>query len=87
MAQRTFSIVKPDAVRKGFTGGILAEIDKAGFKNRSHQKAVDLKGAGRGFLLRTQGAAFLRELTTFMSSRALVLMVRRRKTPLPICAS
>ena len=30
MAQRTFSIVKPDAVRKGYTGAILAEITKAG---------------------------------------------------------
>lgn len=32
MAQRTFSIVKPDAVRKGFTGAILAEIERAGFQ-------------------------------------------------------
>jgi nucleoside-diphosphate kinase len=32
VAQRTFSIIKPDAVRKGFTGAILAEIDKAGFQ-------------------------------------------------------
>ena len=32
MAQRTFSIIKPDAFRKGFTGAILAEIDKAGFQ-------------------------------------------------------
>ena len=30
MPQRTFSIVKPDAVRKGFTGAILAEIAGAG---------------------------------------------------------
>ncbi|HEX4758041.1 MAG TPA: nucleoside-diphosphate kinase, partial [Terracidiphilus sp.] len=29
--QRTFSIVKPDAVRNGHSGAILAEIDKAGF--------------------------------------------------------
>ena len=32
MSQRTFSIVKPDAVKKGHTGAILAEIEKAGFK-------------------------------------------------------
>ena len=32
MSQRTFSIIKPDAVRKGFTGAILAQIEKAGFK-------------------------------------------------------
>ena len=32
MSQRTFSIIKPDAVRKGYTAAILAEIEKAGFK-------------------------------------------------------
>ncbi|MGC2546390.1 MAG: nucleoside-diphosphate kinase, partial [Silvibacterium sp.] len=32
MSQRTFSIIKPDAVRKGYTGAILAEIENAGFK-------------------------------------------------------
>ena len=31
-SQRTFSIIKPDAIRKGYAGAILAEIDKAGFK-------------------------------------------------------
>ena len=32
MTQRTFSIIKPDAVRKGYTAAILAQIEKAGFK-------------------------------------------------------
>ena len=32
MSQRTFSIIKPDAVRAGNTAAILAEIQKAGFK-------------------------------------------------------
>ena len=30
--QRTFSIVKPDAVRKGQTGAVLAMIEAAGFR-------------------------------------------------------
>ena len=30
--QRTFSIIKPDAVRKGYSAAMLAEIEKAGFK-------------------------------------------------------
>ncbi len=30
--QRTFSIIKPDAVRKGYSAAILAELEKAGFK-------------------------------------------------------
>ena len=32
MSQRTFSIIKPDAVKNGFAGAILAAIEKAGFK-------------------------------------------------------
>ena len=38
MSQRTFSIIKPDAVRKGFTAAILAEIEKAGFQIVSVKK-------------------------------------------------
>ena len=30
--ERTFSIIKPDAVRKGYSAAILAELEKAGFK-------------------------------------------------------
>jgi nucleoside-diphosphate kinase len=32
LSQRTFSIIKPDAVRKGYTAAILAKIEAAGFK-------------------------------------------------------
>ena len=57
MAQRTFSIIKPDAVSKGYAGAILAEIEKAGFKFVSIKKAVDLEGTGQGFLSCARGAA------------------------------
>ena len=30
--ERTFAIIKPDAVAKGYTGEILAMIEKAGFR-------------------------------------------------------
>ena len=49
MAQRTFSIVKPDAVRKGYTGAILAEIEKAGFKIVSIKKQSISKPQAEGF--------------------------------------
>ena len=59
MAQRTFSIIKPDAVSKGYTGAILAEIEKAGFKIVVDQKAVYFNGSGQGFLSRSRCAAIL----------------------------
>ena len=59
LAQRTFSIIKPDAVRAGYTGAILAEISKAGFQIVSIRKQSISKAAGRGLLCRSRGKALL----------------------------
>ncbi len=75
MAQRTFSIVKPDAVRKGFTGAILAEIDKAGFQIVAIKKQFISKEQAKGFYAVHRERPFFDGLTTFMSSGPLVLMV------------
>jgi nucleoside-diphosphate kinase len=75
VAQRTFSIVKPDAVRKGFTGAILAEIDKAGFQIVAIKKASISKKQAEGFYAVHAGKPFFDDLTTFMSSGPLFLMV------------
>jgi len=32
MSERTFSIIKPDAVKAGQAGDILARVEKSGFK-------------------------------------------------------
>ena len=32
MSNRTFTMIKPDATEKGYTGGILAKINEAGFR-------------------------------------------------------
>ncbi|MEO6188498.1 MAG: nucleoside-diphosphate kinase, partial [Ginsengibacter sp.] len=32
MTNRTFTMIKPDATRKGHTGAILAKINDAGFR-------------------------------------------------------
>jgi nucleoside-diphosphate kinase len=75
VAQRTFSIVKPDAVRKGFTGAILAEIDKAGFQIVAIKKQFISKEQAKGFYAVHRERPFFDGLTTFMSSGPLVLMV------------
>jgi nucleoside-diphosphate kinase len=75
VAQRTFSIVKPDAVRNGHTGAILAEIDKAGFKVVSIRKQSISKTEAEGFYYVHKARPFFGELTEFMSSGPIVLMV------------
>ena len=75
MAQRTFSIIKPDAVRKGFAGAILAEIEKAGFKIVSIKKQSISKEQAKGFYYVHAQRPFFEGLCDFMSSGPLVLMV------------
>jgi nucleoside-diphosphate kinase len=79
VAQRTFSIVKPDAVRKGHTGAILAEIDKAGFKIVSIKKQSISKLQAEGFYHVHKERPFFADLCVFMSSGPLVLMVLERE--------
>jgi nucleoside-diphosphate kinase len=75
VVQRTFSIVKPDAVRRGHTGAILAEIEKAGFKIAAIKKASISKEQAKGFYYVHAARPFFDELCTFMSSGPLFLMV------------
>ena len=79
MAQRTFSIIKPDAVRAGHTGAILAEIDKAGFKIVAIRRQSISKKEAEGFYHVHRERGFFDELTTFMSSGPLVLMVLEKE--------
>ena len=79
MAQRTFSIIKPDAVRKGFTGAILAEIENAGFQIVAIKKQSISKEQAKGFYAVHVGKPFFEGLCEFMSSGPLVLMVLEKE--------
>lgn len=75
MAERTFSIIKPDAVRKGYTGAILAEIEKAGFQICAIKKLSISKKQAEGFYAVHSARPFFGSLTEFMSSGPIVMMV------------
>jgi nucleoside-diphosphate kinase len=77
--QRTFSIIKPDAVRKGYTGSILAELDKAGFSIVSLRKQSISRRQAEGFYAVHQGKPFFDDLTAFMSSGPLVLLALEKE--------
>jgi len=77
--QRTFSIIKPDAVRKGFTGAILAEIEKAGFQIAAIKKQSISKEQAEGFYAVHAAKPFFDALCDFMSSGPLVLMVLEKE--------
>jgi nucleoside-diphosphate kinase len=73
--ERTFSIVKPDAVASGLTGAILAEIEKAGFRFVAIKKESITKREAEGFYAVHSAKPFFSDLTDFMSSGPLFLMV------------
>jgi len=79
MSQRTFSIIKPDAVKKGYTGAILTEIEKAGFKIVSIKKASISKAQAEGFYYVHRDRPFFGELTDFMSSGPIFPMVLEKE--------
>jgi nucleoside-diphosphate kinase len=79
VSERTFSIVKPDAVRKGFTGAILAEIERAGFQIVAIKKQSISKEQTKGFYAVHAGKPFFDGLCAFMSSGPLVLLVLEKE--------
>jgi nucleoside-diphosphate kinase len=79
LAQRTFSIVKPDAVRNGYTGAILAEIEKAGFQIVAIKKLSISINQAKGFYYVHRERPFFQDLTQFMASGPIVMMVLEKE--------
>lgn len=79
MSQRTFSIIKPDAVRNGHTGAILAAIEKAGFKIVAIKKLSISKKQAEGFYYVHAQRPFFDSLTTFMSSGPIFPLVLEKE--------
>jgi nucleoside-diphosphate kinase len=79
VSQRTFSIIKPDAMRKGYAGAILAEVHKAGFKIVAVKKLFLAKSQAEGFYHVHAQRPFFDSLTTFMSSGSIIALVLEKE--------
>jgi nucleoside-diphosphate kinase len=66
--QRTFAIIKPDAVRAGSMGAILARTEAAGFRVVAARLIHMSKGEAEGFYHVHRERPFFAGLTDFMSS-------------------
>lgn len=73
--ERTFAIIKPDAVKSGQQGEILARIHKAGFKIVAIKSLRLTKEEAGGFYAVHKARPFFGELTDFMSSGKIFAMV------------
>ena len=77
--QRTFAIIKPDAVRKGLAGKILARIEEAGFTVRGLRMIHMSKREAEGFYYVHKERPFFGGLTDFMSSGPCMVLCLERE--------
>jgi nucleoside-diphosphate kinase len=73
--ERTFAIIKPDAVQAGQQGEILSRIQKAGFKIVALKTMRLTKDEAGGFYAVHKERPFFGELTDFMSSGKIIALV------------
>jgi len=73
--ERTFAIIKPDAISRNLQGEILSRIHKAGFKIVAIKSMRLTKEEASGFYAVHKERSFFGELTDFMSSGKIFAMV------------
>ena len=75
MTNRTFTMIKPDAFSKGYTGAILDQIIKAGFKVKAMKLTkLSAEKAGEFYAVHKE-RPFYGELVQFMSSGPIVAAI------------
>ena len=72
--ERTFAIIKPDAVQRRLVGKILARIEESGFTVRAMRLEHLTKHEAEGFYAVHRERPFFGGLTDFMSSGPCVLL-------------
>ena len=68
MANRTFTIVKPDSVRKGNFGKIISRVEAEGFKILGLKKVSLSQKQAEGFYAVHRERPFFKDLVKYMTS-------------------
>lgn len=77
--ERTFAIIKPDAVAKGQTGEILRMIEQNGFRIVGMKMRRISKAEAEAFYAVHKSRPFFNGLVTFMTEGPVVVMVLERE--------
>jgi nucleoside-diphosphate kinase len=77
--QRTFAIIKPDAVAKNATGDIITTINASGFRIIGMKQLHITKSQAEGFYAVHASRPFFDSLTTFMSSGPIVVLAMEKE--------
>ena len=79
MMEQTLAIIKPDAVRKKFSGSILARYEKEGFRIRALKTRLLSKAEAEGFYAVHRERPFFGSLVDFMVSGPVILVVLQKE--------
>jgi nucleoside-diphosphate kinase len=77
--ERTFSIIKPDAVKKHAIGDILKTLEDKGFRIIGMKMIEITKEQAEGFYAVHAAKPFYDSLTTFMSSGPIVVLALEKE--------
>jgi nucleoside-diphosphate kinase len=77
--QKTFSIIKPDAVKLGNAGKILAHLESAGFRIAALRMLKLSQSQAEGFYAVHRDRPFFKSLVTFMTEGPVIVMALERE--------
>ncbi|MBJ6723206.1 nucleoside-diphosphate kinase [Geomesophilobacter sediminis] len=77
--ERTFAIIKPDAVERNVTGQVLSMIEEAGFKIVGMKKIQLTRKQAEGFYYVHAERPFFGDLCTFMSRGPVIALVLEKE--------
>jgi nucleoside-diphosphate kinase len=72
--ERTFAIIKPDAVERNLTGKVLAMIEEGGFKVVGMKRILLSKAQAEGFYYVHKERPFFGDLCSFMQRSPVVVL-------------
>jgi len=73
--ERTLSIIKPDGVKRDLVGKIVAKFEESGLRPVAIKRKLMSRAEAEGFYAVHRARPFFGELTEYMSSGPVVLMV------------
>ncbi|HHF5151745.1 TPA: nucleoside-diphosphate kinase [Haemophilus influenzae] len=79
MTERTFSIIKPDAVKRNLIGTILTRFEQNGFKIIASKMVRLTREQAEGFYAEHQGKEFFVPLVEYMMSSPIVVSVLEKE--------
>src|SRR5437016_10156824 len=83
MANRTFTIIKPDSVRKGNFGRIISRLETEGFRILGLKKIALSQRQAEGFYAVHKERPFYKDLVSYMTSGPVYVAALERENAVP----